>query len=147
MGFADDVGDWCNDSEDRLTVTYARFIELIADRLGTTVTYGGRLPHKTGNLLRSLLASTSGPPMMGAPGATYAGQDVGLVTAGVKFGQDVWLGFQANYAHRMNYGFKGADSLGRVYNQEGFGFIEDVAAQAPQLAKQAVAEVRAMAGS
>lgn len=141
--FMDTINAWTAKTEKRTTAVYARFIELLADDMITTVQYGGHLPHRTGNLMRSLLASTSGPPSTGGPGAQFAGQDIGLVTAGLKFGQDVWIGYQAIYARRMNYGFKGADSLGRVYNQEGFGFLEAALAKAPQLAAQAAAEVQA----
>jgi hypothetical protein len=144
--FTDAIDSWVEETQERMDAVYARFVELVADDLTITTTYGGNLPHKTGNLMRSLLGSTAGMPPQGAPGTTYAGADIGLITAGIAYGTDVWIGFQANYARRMNYGFVGADSLGRVYNQEGFGFIEATVAKAPQLAAQAVAEVKQRAG-
>lgn len=144
--FSDAVDKWCTETPERLDAVYARFVELIADDLTITVTYGGNLPHKTGNLMRSLLGSTSQMPAQGQPGESYAGTDIGLITAGLTYGENVWLGFQANYARRMNYGFHGADSLGRVYNQEGFGFIEATVAKAGQLARQAVRDVKLSAG-
>jgi len=42
----------------------------------------------------------------------------------------------------MNYGFVGTDSLGRTYNQTGFGFVDAVAQRWPQIVIQAEAKVR-----
>lgn len=142
--FSDRVGEWAAATENRLDAVYARWIELLADELALTHAYGGRLPHRTGNLMRSLLGSTSAMPSEDK--GPFVGWDVGLLAATVKYGQDVWLGYQAVYARRMNYGFKGTDSLGRVYNQEGYHFVEQTIANAGILLDLAVADVKTRAG-
>lgn len=139
--FSDTVGAWINEVPERLDAAWRKSVEGLAEELTRTVGNGGRLPHRTGNLMRSLLASASGPVPVGAPGQRYTGQDIGLVTAGMKMGDQVWVGFQANYAMRMNYGFHGPDSLGRVYNQEGFNFVERAIAMWTQIVQQAALDL------
>lgn len=144
--FSDVCGAWAKETEARLEVTWRRSIELLADELTTTVSNGGRLPHKTGNLMRSLLASTSGVPAIGSEGQRFTGHDVGVVVAGLNLGDPIYLGFQAAYARRMNYGFVGTDSLGRSYNQEGFHFVEAAIALWPTIVELAVDDVKARSG-
>ena len=140
--FAEQVGAWGAKTEARLTAVYRRSVEMLADEMTTTVSNGGRLPHRTGNLMRSLLASTSGMPMQGGPKELYAGSTVGVVTAGLKLGDTVFLGYQANYARRMNYGFVGDDSLGRTYNQSGFHFVETAIQKWPEIVAAAAKEIQ-----
>lgn len=121
-------------------------IDMLADEMTTTRANGGRLPHRTGNLMRSLLASTAGMPRQGEAGEKYAGGDVGLVTAGLELGDSVWLGFQANYARRMNYGFVGQDKLGRTYNQTGAGFIEAAVAAWPTIVELVAEDIQRQVG-
>lgn len=52
-----------------------------------------------------------------------ATSDPALVFATMKVGQTVFAGWSAKYALRMEYGFFGADSLGRQYAQQGNGFL------------------------
>lgn len=140
--FSDICGEWANESEARLRAVFARSVELLADELTTTRANGGKLPHKTGNLMRSLLASTAGLPAQGGSEDRYSGQDVGLVAAGLSLGDTVWLGYQANYARRMNYGFKGTDALGRSYDQEGAHFVEYAIEMWPILVELAAGEIK-----
>lgn len=125
-----------------MRAVFARSVELLADELTTTRANGGRLPHKTGNLMRSLLASTAGLPAQGGADERYAGQDVGLVAAGLNLGDTVWLGYQANYARRMNYGFNGTDALGRTFNQEGSHFVEYAIEMWPTIVELAADDIR-----
>jgi len=126
--FADQVGAWARETEARMTAVWRGSIDMLADEMTTTRANGGRLPHLTGNLMRSLLASTSAMPAQGGAEARYTGQDVGVVTAGLSTDDTVWLGYQANYARRLNFGFVGQDKLGRTYNQEGAHFVEGAVA-------------------
>jgi len=104
---------------------------------------GGTLPKVTGNLARSLLAQIGSMPAQAQGAASFlAGEEVGLVAARAVLGDQVFLGYQAVYARRQNFGFVGADSLGRVYNQAGNGFVERALAMWPQLVDQAVRDVR-----
>ena len=141
--FADAVDAWTKETEQRMTAVWRQSIDDLADTMNRTRSNGGRLPHLTGNLMRSLLASTSAMPSTGGPNAKYTGQDVGLVTAGLQLDQTVWLGYQAIYARRMNYGFVGQDSLGRTYNQAGAHFVEGAIADWPNIVRMAVSKIKA----
>ena len=48
---------------------------------------------------------------------------IALTIAGAELTDTIYLGFQAAYALRMEYGFIGQDSLGRTYNQSGNQFV------------------------
>lgn len=85
---------------------------------------GGNLPFDTGNLGRSLAASTSVFPGVDTENRDYGESNVEFTIAGVEAGDTLYLGFQAVYAARQNYGFVGQDSLGRNYNQSGHYFVE-----------------------
>lgn len=134
------VGKWASQSEARITAVRNRAIELLAEDMSNTIPNGGRVPFQTGNLARSILASTQGMPK--TSDAQFSGSNVGLVTATLAAGQPVWLGYQANYAKRMNFGFVGADVLGRVYNQAGYHFIEAAIANWSAHVKQAATELQ-----
>jgi len=107
-----------------MTAVWRGSIDMLAEEMTTSRPNGGRLPWKTGNLARSLLASTAAMPKTGGPDDKYAGSNVGVVTAQLALGDSAWLGFQAIYARRMNSGFVGTDSKGRQYSQEGAHFVE-----------------------
>ena len=141
--FSSIVDQWTKETEQRMTAVWRQSIDDLADTMNRTRANGGRLPHLTGNLMRSLLASTSAMPSTGGPNAKYTGQDVGLVTAGLRLDQTVWLGYQAIYARRLNYGFVGQDSLGRTYNQAGAHFVEGAIAEWPSIVERAVAKIKA----
>ena len=49
----------------------------------------------------------------------------------------VVIGMQAGYAARMNFGFVGPDSLGRVYNQSGSHYMERAVNMWPELVERA----------
>lgn len=136
--FAATIGKWASETKERIEATHKRSIELLAEEMIKTKANGGRLPHKTGNLMRSQLASTQAMPKTAA--GPFTGSNVGLVVATMKVDQPIWIGYQSNYARRQNYGFVGADSLGRVYNQSGNHFIEAAIAKWPQLVAQAAKE-------
>ena len=140
--FESQIGAWAAKTEARMTAVYRRSVEMLADEMVKTVGNGGKLPFRTGNLARSLLASTSGMPMQGATGELFPGSNVGLVTAGLMLGEPIWIGYQANYARRMNFGFVGEDSLGRVYNTTGFHFVEHAIAQWPEIVANAAKEIQ-----
>lgn len=120
--FAAAVGDWASKSEARITAVRRRSIELLAEEMANTTPNGGKVPFLTGNLARSLLASTSGMPETSED--PLPGSPIGTLTADLADDQPIWLGYQAVYAKRRNYGFVGADSLGRVYNEAGLHFVE-----------------------
>lgn len=138
--FSQAVEDWVSQTEERIDAVYARSVELLGEEMAKTRNEGGRVPFLTGNLARSLLASKSGMP--NTTDGPFGGSNVGLVAATLKAKETVWLGYQANYAARQNYGYVGSDSLGRVYNQQGAYFVDHAAANWPNIVTKAIKEVK-----
>lgn len=138
--FAATVSAWAKQTPQRLEAVRNRAIDLLAVEMTTTIPNGGRVPVDTGNLARSLLASTQGMPK--TSDAQFSGSDVGIVTAMLKLDQPIWLGYQANYARRLEMGYVGADSLGRVYNQQGYHFVSGAIAEWPNLVAKAARELQ-----
>lgn len=138
--FAATVSAWAKKTPQRLEAVRNRAIDLLAVEMTTTIPNGGRVPVDTGNLARSLLASTQGMPK--TSDAQSSGSDVGIVTAMLKLDQPIWLGYQAAYSKRLNFGYVGADSLGRVYNQQGYHFVEGAIAEWPNLVAKAARELQ-----
>lgn len=142
--FADQVGAWAAETEERLERVWQTAVADLATEMARTRNNGGTLPHKTGNLMNSLLGSTAKMPNVDPdPEAKFAGMDAGAFAALLKLGDEAYLGYQAVYARRMNFGFVGQDSAGRTYNQTGFGFVERAAAMWPQIVREAAEKVRA----
>jgi len=138
--FAQQVDEWTRKTKARVSAVHKKSVELLADEMSTSVREGGRVPYKDGNLARSLLASTTGMPKTAE--GPFSGASVGIVTATLRVDQPVWLGYQAVYARRQNYGFVGADVLGRVYNQQGSYFVEYAIDMWPTIVKRAAEKTR-----
>lgn len=139
--FGAQVGAWARKTEARMLAVWRRSVELVGEALTNTKPNGGKVPFLTGNLARSLLASTSGMPSVSD--VQSIGQPIGIITASLGIKQKIWLGYQAEYARRVNNGFIGADSLGRVFNQDGAYFVEDVVARWQSIVDQAANELQA----
>lgn len=138
--FTESIDAWAAQTKERLNAVHGRSVELLGEELAKTKPEGGRVPFLTGNLARSLLASKSGMP--NTTGGPYAGNNIGLIAATLKADETVYIGYQAIYAARMNFGYVGADKLGRVYNQQGNYFIEGAIAKWPNIVKTAVSEIK-----
>ena len=67
--------------------------------------------------------------------------DASAILLGMSGDETIYLGWQANYARRQNFGFTGEDALGRTYNQSGLGFLEAAVAKWPSIVKDAAAHV------
>ncbi len=141
--FTESINAWVSQTKERIDAVHARSLELLGEELAKTKGEGGKLPFLTGNLARSLLASKQGMPNV-ADGP-FAGSNIGLVAATLKADETVFIGYQAIYAARMNFGYVGADSLGRVYNQQGNYFIEGAVAEWPNIVKNAVTDIKGSA--
>lgn len=120
---------WAGNTGALLTALLRNSVQALAKEASTTIPNGGRVPVKTGNLARSVVVDTTPPKIIEG----LATGDYSLGIANIKPGDTIYIGWQAVYARRMNYGFVGADSLGRVYNQAGFGFAEATAAKWPSI--------------
>ena len=137
-----DPAQWAQEQQDNLLRVFQRAIVLLGRELIRTKDDGGALPKLTGNLARSLLAQI-GSQVQISEAKDFAGTDVGIIAATAILGDEVFLGYQAKYARRQNFGFVGADSLGRVYNQTGNHFVERAINMWPQIVDQAVKDVKA----
>lgn len=133
MNFAATIGEWGRAEIERAESIFQASAQAVANELRTTVNEGGRLPIDLGNLRRSLVASTAGMQPVKPGQETFADSGIEMVIAGAALGSTLWISFQAEYAMRMEFGFVGTDSLGRVYNQTGFGFATAVAQRWPQI--------------
>lgn len=142
QSFAAQVSAWASAEMERAEAVYQTAAQTVANEVRTPVASGGRMPVKTGNLRRSLMASTSSMPTIIEGKQQFSDSPIELVIAGAELGGTIYLGFQAAYAARMNYGFVGQDSLGRLYNQAGFGFVDAVSQRWPQIVAEAEATVR-----
>lgn len=137
------IGEWAKQTQERIEAVHKRSVELLAEEMIRTKANGGRLPVDTGNLARSQLASQVAMPKTSE--GPFSGSNVGAVVATMDVTKPIYIGWQTRYARRQNYGFVGADSLGRVYNQAGNYFLEGAISQWPQLVAAAVADVKANA--
>lgn len=122
--FSASVSEWAQQSERRMTAVFKKSAEDVILQVKE------KTPVVDGFLRASLLASTSAMPLIdpkanNSEGASVADNDgqIALVIAGAVLGQTIYAGFTAAYARRIEYGFKGEDSLGRTYNQEGVGMV------------------------
>lgn len=129
---------WAGKSQTFLTAWLRNSVQALAGEAATTIPNGGRVPVKTGNLARSVVVDTKEPQIIEG----LATGDYSLGVAQIKPGDMVYIGWQAVYARRLNFGFVGADSLGRVYNQSGFGFAEAAAAKWPTIVAAEAAKLR-----
>lgn len=138
--FAESVGKWASATPRRIEAVHKRSLEKLAVELTRTVSEGGNVRVDTGNLYRSLTASTSGlPPISNQPSA---GSNATAVIAMLTPSQDIYFGYTAAYARRRNFGMVGADSLGRVYNESGDHFVERAIAMWPQIVDESSREVQ-----
>ncbi len=142
LSFAAQVSEWAKAELEREEAVFQTAAQEVANEVRVPVAEGGRMPVDLGNLRRSLMASISDMPTIQEGKTEFQDSGIELVIAGSQLGDTVHLGFQAAYAARMNYGFVGTDSLGRTYNQAGFGFVDAVAQRWPQIVTQAEAKVR-----
>lgn len=103
----------------------------VLEQANRPVAQGGAMPVDTGFLRNSLAVGINAEPV-GAAGAEAAGGiETGL--AGYSLGDVIMARWTAAYAKRMEYGFHGVDSLGRSYQQQGFGFVRQAAQKWPAI--------------
>lgn len=111
----------------------------------------GNLPVVSGFLRASLMGvigegtfTATEPPKDGS-GFSYDAGQINLVIAGSKLTDTITVAYTAAYARRMEYGFKGTDSLGRKYNQPGRAFVRLAAQQWGRVVQEVSAEAQTRA--
>ena len=124
--FTAQVKEWTEKARRNRQLVLRSASQKLARQLLENVGKGaGQTPFLTGNLRRSLLASTSRLPAV-RKNVEFNGDNIGqiaLTIAAWDTGRPLWLGFQAAYGMRLEYGFTGTDSAGRSYNQAGRYFV------------------------
>jgi hypothetical protein len=124
--FAATVNAWVNEVEGAIEAIYRDSVDELVE---TAQSYA---PVKTGFLTNSLLASTAmmppiDPAKKPVKGATYPKSEISAEIVNGSFGSVLYLGYTAAYAARLEYGFDGVDSLGRVYRQQPRAFVRRAA--------------------
>lgn len=137
-----DPAKWAGSSTAALTALLRLSVQALASEMAKTIPNGGNVPVKTGNLGRSVMVDDKPPAQDTETKVRKAQQDISGGIAAIAPGKDVFIGYQAKYARRLNYGFVGTDSLGRTYNQSGYGFVEAAAAKWPAIVAEQGAKLR-----
>jgi len=135
--FSATVKQFTIDAKENTSLIFREAASSLAEDVVRTKSSGGFLPYEVGNLGRSFAASTTDMPQINQAEAEYGASNTEFVIAGIEAGDTLYMGFQAAYAPRMNYGFVGTDSLGRTYNQSGNYFVENAAAKWQQFVTEA----------
>lgn len=144
LSFAAQVSEWVKQEKEREAAVLRTAAQMVANDVRIAREAGGRMPVDTGNLKNSLMASTTAMPTVDQGEKEYPDNtgEIELIIADLSIGETLYLGFQAAHGPRMNFGFVGTDSLGRLYNQQGFGFVDAAAQDWPQTVKRAEEQVR-----
>lgn len=100
-------------------------------------------PWDTGWLRGSWQPSFDGSTTKGAldPSGAGANAKISLVAADLVPGQVFYMLNNAAYALRLEYGFVGEDSLGRVYNQPGRFYVTEVVKAWPTIVSDVAADI------
>nr|DAH62777.1 MAG TPA: putative tail component [Caudoviricetes sp.] len=134
MGFSGDLARFVYRTQRRMIATFQTSAQILAEEIIE------RTPIDTGFLRASFTVSLNAPVLM--DGSEGGAQNLAeIAKAGI--GDTIYLGFTARYARRIEYGFEGPDSLGRVYHQRGEGMVRLSAQNWPFHVKQAIQELKA----
>lgn len=125
--FSAQIKDWAGRTSRNMELLFKASAQDVYSIAQTPVAQGGNMPVDTGFLRNSFVSGLNGSTALSGPDAYM------LAIAGAKLGDVIFGGWTAKYAARMEFGFSGADSLGRVYNQEGRGFARKAAMQWPRI--------------
>lgn len=130
VDFQAKVGRWTRQVKER-SEEALRAIALAAEARVKELT-----PVKTGNLRANWSVVTSADAVAKASGAPRS------EAATARLGQKIYLINPVEYARRVEYGFTGADALGRQFNQAGAGMVAQTMAELPGIAKKIVREIK-----
>lgn len=137
-GFVQSVRKWAKECEENALETTKRAALDFRDHMLELT------PIDTGNLRSSLVLGLNGNTPSG-PHNAYMSDDnetrARAVVASMQIGDKVSFDYLAPYANRVNYGFHGQDSLGRMYNQTGRFWIQEAGADWPKIVRRAATEL------
>ena len=119
MNFARQVGVFHQDVMKLILAVFQTSVQFMAEDIVKTS------PVDTGFLRNSFNITLNALPSIGDTGIGLEG--ISGAIAGIKLTDTVYLNFTASYAMRLEYGFEGKDSLGRLYNQSGRFWVRGAA--------------------
>ena len=131
--FKADLDAWLALSTGQLEALARQSIQALAERVVETT------PIDTGFLRGSWQPNLNVlPPPRADDDSTDSTGDaalgrVGIVVSGIRAGDTFYMVNNARYGMRLEFGFVGADSLGRVYNQAGRYFVTRAIAAWPDI--------------
>lgn len=119
MSFASEVGDYRKEVMKLILAVFQTSVQFMAEDIVKTS------PVDTGFLRNSFNITLNSLPSIGDDGVGVAG--ISGAIAGLKISDTVYQSFTASYAMRLEYGFEGMDSKGRLYNQSGRFWVRGAA--------------------
>lgn len=131
-GFLQSVNKSIRNFEDKSEIALQNTMLEMYDQLRAAT------PIDTGNLRDSLVVHINGQgdvTTVTGPNRSGGEQSISNIM-NMKLGDRASFVYHATYARRLNYGFVGADSLGRVYNQAGRFWIEAVGSRYRSIARR-----------
>lgn len=142
--FAAEVSDWCREEVEREEAVLQLSSQMVYNQVRTTYNEGGRLPIDNGDLRRSIIASGESMPEIKQDQTEFSDQSATSLSilGSMELGTISFIGVTAAHGPRMEYGFVGTDSLGRVYNQQGFGYLAAEVQAWPQTVQRAEAQIK-----
>jgi hypothetical protein len=133
--FAAQVKQFTTDAKQDTGLIFATAIQKLETQMKLTVNNGGMTPIDTGNLRDSILTTTVAMPQVDTEEKEYT--PVAFSIGPEDLGRPVYMGVQAAYGPRIEFGFVGTDSLGRTYNQTGHYFVTGSGAKWQQFVTEA----------
>jgi hypothetical protein len=129
-----DITKWVEKAKAAPMAVVRETIQMVNNEIVATT------PVKTGFLRGSYAAAINTVPAgTGSGGAATAA--LNAVAAQLRPGDTYVMGNTAAYARRVEYGFVGADALGRNYNQKGRYWMRAVLANVSNIAMEAATRV------
>ena len=140
-GFLQAVNKWTRETQERSEDAFREGAKDFYDALESNT------PRLTGNLRGSLVATVNGVAEMSGPtnldyaeGSGRAESYVNIDNA--KLGDRITYRYRALYWRRLNYGFYGSDSLGRMISQPGRFWIQQVGSRYRSIMRAAATRLR-----
>jgi hypothetical protein len=118
-----DMAKWSQKAKDNAAFVVIQSIDDVSRIAQTPKAKGGRMPVDKSFLRNSYRAGLNGSTGLKGPDVYVA------ALAGMEMGDTFTARWTADYALRMERGFSGPDSLGRVYSQQGNFFMRSALAQ------------------
>jgi hypothetical protein len=142
--FAAQIGEWARAETERAEAVLQLSAQLVYEQIRTTYNEGGRLPIDQGDLRRSIVASATAMPAIEGGKEAFADQSQSSleILGSMELGTVSFIGVTAAHGPRMEFGFVGTDSLGRTYNQQGFGYLAAAEQSWPQTVAKAEMQIR-----